>query len=77
MNTAEITGGLHKAAALLTTLGQEVSAHILKQLTEEEIQRVSQAVAELQNLSSASAESVLEEYQQMLVAQQYSQKRRR
>jgi flagellar motor switch protein FliG len=71
MNAAALTDGVQKAAALLTTLGQEVSAHILKQLTDEEIQKVTQAVAELQNLNSTTAEAVLEEYRQMLIAQQY------
>jgi flagellar motor switch protein FliG len=63
--------GVDKAATLLATLGQQASAEILKHLQEEEIQRVSQAVAQLNNLSSAEAETVLEEFDQMVVAQQY------
>lgn len=69
-----ITGsltGVEKAAALLATLGEKISAEILKHLNEEEVQRVSQAVAQMQNLSSSEAETVLEEFDQMVVAQQY------
>jgi flagellar motor switch protein FliG len=63
--------GVEKAAALLATLGQNVSAEILKHLNEEEVQRVSQAVAQMSRLSSSEAETVLEEFDQMVIAQQY------
>jgi flagellar motor switch protein FliG len=63
--------GLNKAAALLTTLGEASSAGLIRHLTEEEVQRVSQAIAQLENLKSHDAESILEEFHQMLVAQQY------
>lgn len=74
-STAESTGapanGLYKAAALLTSLGEQASAEIIKHLTEQEIHRVSQAIAQMQHLSSNDAEGILEEFQQMLLAQQY------
>lgn len=63
--------GVEKAATLLATLGQATSAELLKHLSEEEVQRVSQAVAQLNNLSASEAEGILEEFQQMVVAQQY------
>ena len=63
--------GISKAAALLATLGEKASGQVLKHLTEEEIQKVTQAVAQLTHISSGQAEAVLEEYQQMLLAQQY------
>jgi len=62
---------MEKAAALLATIGEEVGAPVLKHLTEEEIQRLMQAIAQLQHLSSARAEEVLIEYRQMLMAQQF------
>jgi flagellar motor switch protein FliG len=68
--TGSLTG-IEKAAALLATLGENASAAILKHLNEDEVQRVSQAVAQLGNLSSSEAETVLEEFDQMVVAQQY------
>jgi flagellar motor switch protein FliG len=67
---AGLTGSA-KAAALLATLGERIGAQILKHLTEDEVQKVSQSIAQLQHLSSVQAESVLEEYRQMLMAQQY------
>ena len=39
--------GVDKAAALLATVGETASAQILKHLNEDEVQRVSQAVAQL------------------------------
>jgi flagellar motor switch protein FliG len=63
--------GNQKIAALLATLGQTASAQIIKHLNEDEVQRVSQAIAQLDRLGSEQAEQVLEEYHQMMVAQQY------
>jgi flagellar motor switch protein FliG len=63
--------GVQKAAALLTTLGEKTSGQIVKHLKDDEVQFVTQAIAQLDNLSSSDAESVLEEYHQMLLAQQY------
>src|SRR3954453_12512301 len=63
--------GIRKAAALLATLGEGCAAHLLKRLNEEEIQRVTQAIAQLQHITSADAETVLDEYRKMLLAQQY------
>ena len=63
--------GVQKAAALLATLGENTSAEILKHLNEDEVQRVSQAVAQLPHLSSDDASNVLEEFEQMVTAQQF------
>jgi flagellar motor switch protein FliG len=63
--------GVDKAAALLATVGENISAQILKHLTEEEVRRVSQAVAQLANLGSSEVETILEEFDQMVAAQQY------
>jgi flagellar motor switch protein FliG len=71
--TTEVAGysGATKAAALLATLGEKVGAHLLKHLSEEEVQRVMQALAQLERLSSQKAEEILDEYRQMLMAQQF------
>src|SRR5690348_14998146 len=63
--------GLQKAAALLTSIGESASAQIIKHLNEDEVQRVSQAIAQMSNLRSSQAEAVLEEFHQMVLAQQY------
>lgn len=71
MTQARFTTGTQKAAALLATLGEKASAQIIKHLREDEVQRVTQAIAQLDNLSSGDAEGVLDEYRQMLLAQHY------
>ncbi|MDZ4799531.1 MAG: flagellar motor switch protein FliG [Bryobacteraceae bacterium] len=63
--------GVMKAAALLATLGERVGAQVLKHLSEEEIQRLMQALAQMEHLTSVRAEGILEEYRQMLLAQQF------
>lgn len=70
--TADAPGlsGAQKAAALLATLGEASSAQLLKHLTEDEVQRVTQAVAQLGRLSSLQAEQILQEYNAMVLAQQ-------
>lgn len=68
--TAGLTG-IQKAAALLIVLGDEVSAKILKQLDEEEVQRVSRELARLSAISPEQSEAVLDEFYQMSVAHGY------
>ena len=63
--------GIAKAAALLMTLGEKAGAQLVKHLTDAEVQKVSEAVAQMAGVSSAHAECVLEEYHQLLLAQQY------
>ena len=67
----ERMAGIDKAAMFLVTLGEESSAQILKHLSEDEVQRVSQAVARLTNVTSEVADSVLEEFYQLTIAQDY------
>ncbi len=67
---SELTG-MDKAAALLATLGERIGAQLLKHLNEDEVQRLVQALAQLQHLSSVRCEEVLDEYRQMLLAQQF------
>jgi flagellar motor switch protein FliG len=63
--------GVEKTAALLATLGESASALVVKHLRDDEVQRVSQAVAQLEHLTSEQAEAVLEEFLQLLATQQY------
>jgi flagellar motor switch protein FliG len=63
--------GLQKAAILLVTLGDQASAELLKELDEEEVQKVSHEVARITSIPTGQAESVLEEYYQMTVAHDY------
>jgi len=54
--------GVQKAAILLIALGDQASAELLKHLTEEQVQSVSSAIANLPSVSAADAEAVLEEF---------------
>ena len=75
MNTTKTNPGglknLLKAAMLLVVLGEQSSAELLQQLTEEEVQRVSREVAKITSISAEQAEAVLEEFHQMSTAGDY------
>ena len=63
--------GMRKAAVLLLTLGEESSAELMRQLSEEEIQAVSREVARTGSVTPEQAETVLDEFQQMVLARDY------
>jgi flagellar motor switch protein FliG len=67
----EAPRGATKVAIILATLGETASAEILKQLSEAEIDQVSQAVARLGPIAADTAETLLEEFHQMTVAQEF------
>ena len=67
----EAPRGATKVAIVLASLGEAASAEILKQLTESEVDQVSQAVARLGPVTAETAEALLEEFQQMTVAQEF------
>src|SRR5580693_10733639 len=54
--------GVQKSAILLIALGDQGSAELLKHLSEEEVQMVSNAIANLPTISAEHAEAVLEEF---------------
>jgi flagellar motor switch protein FliG len=64
-------GGVRKAAMLLVLLGDKISAEMVKQLSEEEVQLVSREVARLEAISSEQAEALLEEFYQMNMAHDF------
>jgi flagellar motor switch protein FliG len=59
---APVITGIQKAAILLIALGDQASAEILKHLSDEEVQKVSTAIANLPAISPEHAEAVLEEF---------------
>ncbi len=61
-NDAEVIPNLQKAAILLVVVGENASAELLQQLSEEDVNRVSREVAKLTAISAEQAESVLEEF---------------
>jgi flagellar motor switch protein FliG len=61
--------GIQKAAIFLVALGPADSAAILKQLPEEDADRIAKAVARMESISPESVEQAIEEYQQYITSQ--------
>ncbi len=59
---APLLTGVQKSAILLIALGDQGSAELLKHLSEDEVQMVSNAIANLPTISTEHAEVVLEEF---------------
>lgn len=71
MATPEVLSGARRAAILLIVLGEQASAAIVKSLSEDEVQLVSREIAQLQSITPGQAESVLEEFHQMVTGREY------
>ncbi len=67
----ETITGIRKAAMLLIVLGEQVSAELLPQLSEEDVQNVSREVAKMTAISGEQAESVLNEFNHLSTAGDY------
>jgi flagellar motor switch protein FliG len=67
----ETLPGIRKAAMLLIVLGEQTSADLLQQLSEDEVQKVSREVARITAISSDQAEVVLNEFNHVLTAGEY------
>ncbi len=63
--------GMHKAAILLVLLGEEVASQIYRNLPETDLERLTQAIADLEYVDPETALAVLEEYQKLVVTQDY------
>ncbi|HAX44953.1 MAG TPA: flagellar motor switch protein FliG, partial [Solibacterales bacterium] len=61
--------GAQKAAVLMVSLGEHTGAEILKHLDEDEVASIGKEVARLSSLSSEDAETTLEEFYTMSMAQ--------
>ena len=69
-NLSELIG-VQKAAILLITLGPEKAATIFKHLKEEEIEELTLEIANTRSVSPEIKESVISEFYQVCLAQQY------
>jgi flagellar motor switch protein FliG len=67
----ESLSGLRKAAMFLVLIGDQASAEIIRNLSEEEVQLVSREIARLDAISSENAETLLEEFYQMNMAHEF------
>ena len=59
---------MQKVAILFVALGEDVSGEVMKHLSDFEIEEITQAIAGLQNIATDSMDSVLEEFEQSLLA---------
>lgn len=66
----ELTGK-QKAAILLLSLGSEISAGIMKNLREDEIEELSLEIANIRRVPAEVKDKVLEEFYQICLAQEY------
>jgi len=64
-------GGVRKAAVLLVLLGEESASQIYKHLPEQDLERLTQSIAELDYIDPPTALAVLEEYHRMALTQDY------
>lgn len=69
--TLQELNGMRKAAVLMITLGDEVSAEVFKLMEEEEVAMLSREIAKVSAISPEVCEKVLEEAHQMSMAQDY------
>src|ERR1039458_3482260 len=63
--------GLQKAAILMVLLGEDTASHIYRNLPENDVQRLTRRIAELEHFKPETAISVLEEYYQLTLTQNY------
>lgn len=63
--------GIQKSAILMVILGEQTSSDVLRELDEQEVQRIGREIASIPAITSEMAEKVLGEFYQMLVAQVY------
>jgi len=69
-STSQLSGR-QKAAILLITLGPDVSAQVFKRLRDDEIEQLTLAIANVRKVDSYEKESILNEFHQICVAQEY------
>ena len=62
---------MRKVAVLMITLGEQISAQVLKYLEEDEIHSIGREIAHLNAITAEQSESVLEEFYQMMMAHNY------
>jgi flagellar motor switch protein FliG len=63
--------GRQKAAALLITMGTEVSAQVFKHLNEEEIETLTLEIANTRKITAEERQVVLDEFYQLALARDY------
>jgi flagellar motor switch protein FliG len=67
---ARVTG-LRKVAILFALLGEDTAATMYRQLREEDVQRITQEIADMGAVPSTTSTDVLEEYSRLALTQEY------
>jgi flagellar motor switch protein FliG len=63
--------GKQKAAILLISLGPDVSASVYKNLSEEEIEKLTLEISGMKKVTSSEKDGIIEEFHQIALAQDY------
>jgi flagellar motor switch protein FliG len=63
--------GVRKAAVFLVAVGDELGKKILQNLSEPDVQRLTEEIADLRNIPPEVSLQVIEEFQEMVETQQY------
>lgn len=63
--------GKQKAALLLISLGPEVAAAVYKNLTEEEVERLTLEISSVKKVESSVKDEIIEEFHNIAIAQDY------
>jgi len=71
MSVPPANPGLQKAAILMVLLGEEAASNIYRNLSEADVQCLTQRIAELERVKPDAALSVLEEFHQLILTQSY------
>src|SRR5579864_8639941 len=71
MSTMPAAAGAHKAAILLVLLGEDAASQIYRHLPSGEVERITQEIAHMQAVDSATALAVLEEFERLVMAGDY------
>jgi flagellar motor switch protein FliG len=71
VTAANPTVGVRKAAVLLVLLGEESASQIYRHLPEQDLQRLTRSIAELDYIDPPTALAVLEEYHHLALTQDY------
>lgn len=69
--TIENLTGRQKAAILIIAVGAEAASQIFKHLKDKDVERLSVEIAQMTDIPSTIMESIIEEFYQMIMAQEY------
>jgi flagellar motor switch protein FliG len=71
MSATPAPAGAHKAAILLVLLGEDAASQIYRHLPPGEVEQITQEIARMQAVDSATALAVLEEFERLVMAGDY------